>query len=124
MEGDSPLDDLEAVLGEVTLPDGVSIINGPISQLKPPAVVIRPDQPWLLPSAMCADEQRYVAIAVVSASTPADGVRKLYAIVKAIKNAVSGAWSWESVSAPVVDETTGSPLLAASVRLRYRNSEE
>lgn len=124
MEGDSPLDDLAAVLADVELPDGVSIISGPTSQLKPPAVVIRPDQPWLMPSAMCSDEQRYVAIAVVTASTPSDGVRKLYAIVKAIKNAVSGAWSWESVSAPVVDETTGVPLLAASVRLKYRNSEE
>lgn len=124
MEGDSPLDDLVAVLEDASLPSGTSIISGPRSQIKPDAVVIRPDNPWLVPSKFCADEQRYVAIAVVSASTPADGVRRIYAIVKAIKNAVSGAWSWESVSAPIIDETTGTPLLAASVRLKYNNSEE
>ena len=124
MEGDSPLDDLVSVLQDVTLPTGVSIISGPTSQLKPPAVVIRPDNPWLVPSKFCADEQRYVAIAVVTASTPADGVRKMYAIVKAIKNAVAGSWSWESVTAPVIDETTGTPFLAASVRLKYQNAEE
>ena len=124
MEGDSPLDDLASVLAGVSLPDGMSIISGPAKMLKPPAVVLRPDNPWLVPSAYCADEQRYVAIPVVSASTPADGVRKIYAAVKAIKNALTGAWSWESVAAPVIDETTGVPLLATTIRLKYQNSEE
>ena len=124
MEGDSPLDDLAAKLAAVTLPAGMSIISGPAAQLKPPAVVIRPDNPWLVPSQYCVDEQRYVAIPVVSASTPADGIRKIYAAVIAIKNALTDQWSWESVSAPVIDETTGFPLLAASIRLKYMNSEE
>lgn len=124
MEGASPLDDLAAKLADVDLPSGMSIITGPAAQLKPPAVVLRPDNPWLVPSKFCADEQRYVAIPVVSASTPADGVRKIYAAVKAIKNALTESWSWESVSAPIIDETTGVPLLAASVRLKYQNSEE
>ena len=124
MEGASPLDDLAAKLADVDLPAGMSIITGPAAQLKPPAVVLRPDNPWLVPSSYCADEQRYVAIPVVSASTPADGVRKIYAAVKAIKNALTESWSWESVSAPIIDETTGVPLLAASVRLKYQNSEE
>lgn len=124
MEGASPLDDLAAKLADVDLPAGMSIITGPAAQLKPPAVVLRPDNPWLVPSKFCADEQRYVAIPVVSASTPADGVRKIYAAVKAIKNALTESWSWESVSAPIIDETTGVPLLAASVRLKYQNSEE
>ena len=124
MEGDSPLDDLAALLADVDLPEGMSVISGPAAQLKPPALVLRPDNPWLVPSAFCNDEQRYVAIPVVSASTPAAGVRKIYAAVKAIKNALTGAWSWESVSAPVIDETTGVPLLAATIRLKYLNSEE
>jgi hypothetical protein len=124
VEGDSPLDDLRAQLEAVELPAGVSIIDGPTSQLKAPAVVIRPDEPWLVPSKFCADEQRYVAIAVVTASTPSDGVRKLYAVVKAIKNAVSGAWSWEAVSAPIIDQSTGTAFLVSSVRLKYNNSEE
>jgi hypothetical protein len=123
----TPLDGLaEAIEGE--LPSGVSIIVGPAPQLKPPALVLRPDNPWLIPSQYCADEQRYVAIAVVTASTPASGVRKMYAVIKALLpllgNTDLPGWSWESVSAPVIDETTGTPLLAASVRLKFQNSED
>ena len=125
MEGSTPLRDLAAKLAAIPeLDPDMSIITGPAPQLKPPAIVLRPDNPWLVPSKYCADEQRYVAIPVVTASTPADGVDMIYRAVLAIKNALTDAWSWESVSAPVIDETTGVPLLAASVRLKYQSSEE
>lgn len=125
MEGSTPLEDLAAKLAAIgELDPDMSIITGPAPQLKPPAIVLRPDNPWLVPKGYCQDEQRYVAIPVVTASTPADGVRKIYLAVLAIKNALTDAWSWESVSAPLIDETTGVPLLAASVRLKYMSSEE
>ena len=124
MEGATPLDDLREKLEDVGLPEGVSIIDGPTSQVKAPAVLIRPDEPWIVPSQYCVDEQRYLAIVAVSATTPRDGVRKMYDVVKAIKNAITGAWSWESVSVPLIDQSTGTAFLVASVRLKYRNSEE
>ena len=124
MEGATPLDDLREKLEDVGLPAGVSIIDGPTSQIKAPAVVLRPDEPWIVPSHMCVDEQRYLAIVVVVASSPRDGVRKMYAVVKAIKNALTEAWSWESVSVPLIDQSTGTAFLACSVRLKYLNSEE
>ena len=113
------------------LPAGTNLIDGPTPQLKPPAVVLRPDNPWLEPASpeanWCIDQQRYLAIPVVTASTPGDGVRVLYSVVKAIKNALAyehSPWSWESVSAPVVDESTGTAFLATSIRIKYLNSEE
>lgn len=125
MEGDSPLDDLASVLGDIELPEGFSIISGPTTaQIKPPAVVVQPDHPWIVPSQFCVDEQRYVVLAVVTASTPGDGVRKLYATMKAIKNAVSGAWSWEEVMGPRINEVSGTAFLAAAIRLKYLNTEE
>lgn len=121
----NPLDLLGELL-EPALPAGVSLIDGPTPQLKPPAVVLRPDNPWLEQSELgwCIDQQRYLAIPVVTASTPGDGVRVLYSVIQAVKAALVDPWSWESVSAPVVDESTGTAFLAASIRLKYLNSEE
>lgn len=104
----------------------VSVLDGPVDNLKPPAVVIRPDSPWIVPSKFCYDQQRYQAVMVVTASTPGDGRRMLYRISRAIRNAFEqdDGWSWESVSSPIVDQSTGSPYLAAGVRLIYSNTIE
>ena len=61
---------------------------------------------------------------VVAAATPRDGRRMLYAISRAIRESLTEGWSWEQVNAPIIDETTGVPYLAAAMRLLYRNTEE
>ncbi len=107
------------------LSGGVSIYPGPAPQIVPPAIVIRPAEPWMEPATFCKDLQRYHAIAVVSASTPRDGVAQLYEIIQAIKAALpEEGWDWETVGQPVIDESTGTAFLAAPVRLLYRNGED
>lgn len=111
------------------IPQGVSVYPGPASQLVPPAIVIRPDEPWIEDGgSFCDYLEHYVAIAVVSASSPEDGVASLYAIIRGIFTAIDEAdsgWSWVNAGLPVIDETTGTAFLAATVRLNYyRNSGE
>jgi len=106
------------------LSDGISIYPGPAPQIVPPAIVIRPAEPWIEPSTFCDGLERYHAIAVVTAATPRDGVAELYIIIQAIRDALVGdpgsKWDWESVGQPVIDESTGTAFLAAPVRLTYR----
>jgi hypothetical protein len=124
------MDPVDALVSEVSDAltaagiSGVSVVDGPRNQIKPPIVVIRPDNPWIVPDRFCADQQRYQAVMVVTAATPGDGRRMLYGIGKAIRAAMGMAWSWESITPPIVDESTGTPFLAAGVRLIYRNEEE
>jgi len=120
---DALVSDIDAALTAAGI-SGVSVTDGPRNQIKPPTVVIRPDSPWIVPDRFCADEQRYQAIMVVTAATPGDGRRMLYGIGRAIREAADGAWSWESITPPIIDESTGTPFLAAGVRLIYRNEEE
>jgi len=120
---DSLVPDIEAAIEDAGIV-GVSVLDGPVPSLKAPAVVIRPDTPWVVPSDFCWDEQRYQAVMVVSAATPGDGRRMLYHIGLAIRHALTEAWSWESINAPVLDTSTGTAYLAAAMRLLYRNTEE
>ena len=118
----------EQIRDETSLPVGVSVYDGPTNQLVPPAVVIRPDSPWLeVARQYCLDLQRYVAVAVVSASDASSGLSVLYRIqwaVRAATEALGNGWEWVSVGAPVIDQSTGSAYLAAPIRLEYRNSNE
>ncbi len=123
----TPSEDLSALLvASESLPVGVSVYGGPTNQIVPPAIVIRPDEPWIEPDAFCRDLQRYVAIVVVSAASPEDGTNKMYAIAQGVVDAVNEAgeatpWEWVSTGAPIIDESTGTAFLASSVRLKYRN---
>jgi len=120
-----PSEDLASALeASGALSDGVSIYPGPAPQIVPPAIVIRPAEPWIEPSTFCKGLERYHAIAVVSASTPRDGVDELYTIIRAIQEALPNTWDWETVGQPVIDESTGTAFLAAPVRLLYRNGED
>ena len=110
-----------------TLPEGVSVYSSPTNQLVPPALVIRPDNPWLEVSRdYCLDLQRYVAVAVVTASSPKDGMGKLYRIFWGVREALHTlpGWDWVNTGSPIIDESTGSAYLAAPIRLTYKNSEE
>jgi hypothetical protein len=110
-----------------TLPEGVSIYSAPTNQLVPPALVIRPDNPWVEVSRdYCLDQQRYVGVAVVTASSPQSGLSKLYAIFWGVREAIKSleGWDWVNIGSPVIDESTGSAYLAAPIRLTYKNSQE
>lgn len=93
-------------------------------QLQAPAIVLMPDDPWIAPHAFGYDQERYVAVAAVQASASREGgVNQLHDLVHHVIDAaisVPGV-AWEEVSAPVIDESTGTPFLAARVRLTYRN---
>jgi hypothetical protein len=96
-------------------------------QIEAPAIVLQPDEPWMTPSAYQYDQERYVAIAAVKASEGREtGVASLYALIRHVITKASGieGVSWEEASAPVIDESTGTPFLAARVRLTYRKCEE
>ena len=110
-----------------TLPEGVSIYSAPTNQLVPPALVIRPDNPWVEVSRdYCLDLQRYVGVAVVTASSPQSGMSKLYQILWGLRAALRTleGWDWVNMGSPVIDESTGSAYLAAPIRLTYKNSQE
>ena len=96
-------------------------VHGPRSQVVPPAVVIRPDEPWREPDRFCDDLQRYVAVAVARAASPEEAMAILYDLTSGIISSLPEGWEFVSVGAPVIDESTGVTLLAAPVRLSYRN---
>lgn len=96
-------------------------MHGPKSQIVPPAIVVRPDEPWREPDRFCDDLQRYVAVAVAKAATPEDAMGILYDLTSGIIAALPVGWEFVSVGPPIIDETTGTAFLAAPVRLSYRN---
>ena len=123
----TPIEGLSALLvASSGLPAGTSVYRGPTDNILAPAVVIRPDEPWVEPDRFCHDLQRYVAIVLVTASSPEDGIARLYEMARAIIEAVDAAesgWSWVSVGSALIDESTGAAFLAAPVRLQYRNGD-
>jgi hypothetical protein len=95
-------------------------VHGVRSQVAPDAIVVRPDEPWLEPDTYCVYLQHYIAVIVVSASTPDDGVERLYDIALKILDALPDTWEFVTVGAPIIDESTGTAFLAAPVRLNYK----
>lgn len=110
-----------ALMEDVDLPEGTSIYTVPDSKISPPAIVLRPDTPWIEQSGYCYDEEHYLAIAVVQASTPSDGIPLLRSMTLAIIGALTPPWDWVSADGPVVDNSTGIEYLANRLRLKYRN---
>jgi hypothetical protein len=98
----------------------VSVLAGPVPQLVPDAIMVRPDEPWIshLPR-FTGNLERYVAICATRVSAPAESMDKLYAMAGGVLDALTEGWAWESVSALAIDETTDTPLLVATVRLTY-----
>lgn len=112
---------------EDTLPTGVNVYRAPANQIVAPAVVLRPDNPWITPqdeATYCFDHERYVAIAVCRAATPKDALAMMRTIALNIIANLPAGWRFDTMSAPVLDETTGTAFLAASLRLSYFNTEE
>ena len=117
-----PAGDLAALIADIDdMPEGLSVYAAPSEKITAPAVVIRPDTPWISPDHFCYDLERYTAIAVVTANTPEEGISLLRSILLKIIAALVSPWNWVEAQGPVVDQSTGVPFLAARLRLTYSN---
>lgn len=103
--------------------EGWSLVSGPTAQVDAPSIVIRAETPWMVPGHYCHDTQRYAAVGVVSAATPADGEQVLYTMGLRVMDNLPAGWSFLGMDAPVVDESTGMAYLAAAIHLQYLNSD-
>ena len=112
---------IELLDGLEDLPSGLNLYSEPTEKIEAPAIVVRPDSPWMEPDRFCFDLEHYSAICVVTASTPGDGIALLRTLSLAIIAALVAPWDWVNVEAPLIDETTGVPFLANRVRLTYKN---
>jgi hypothetical protein len=119
----NPWEELAAYAATV-VPDDVSVHSTVTEKIDAPALVIRPDEPWREPSTFCLDLQRYVAVAVVTASAPDDGTGELYAIHSALLSNLPPGWNFVSATGITINETGSAPLLASALRLTYANSGE
>ncbi len=106
----------------------IDAVGGPAVNLYPapqehviaPAIVIRPDEPWITRGATFGmDTEHYVAVAVVTASSPGEGLAALHDLVHRVMAAEGDGWAFVSVGRAIVDEATGVPYLATPVRLTY-----
>lgn len=119
----SPVEDLAELLAEADgMPTGLNVYPYPVENVETPALVIRPDEPWLTVSRYCDHEEGYLVVAVVSASAPADGISLLRDMSLAIMAAMESPFEWLEASGPVIDETTGVPFLANRTRVSYKAS--
>ena len=118
----SPAEDLQGLLAGISgMPAGLNIYPAPTQKVVAPALVIRPDTPWISQDRFCYDLERYAVIAVVTASSPTDGIALLRDMFLRVIGALVSPWDWEQAEGPVIDETTGVPFLAARLRLTYKN---
>jgi hypothetical protein len=106
------------------LPEDWSILQGPVASLEANASVLRSDGDWITPATYCLDEQRYAAIPSVTASSPEDAERVLYAILRDMMDNLPEGWKFVSARQVVLDQSTGSPLLNAKMTLTYSNTEQ
>jgi hypothetical protein len=98
-----------------------NVYGAPVEQIAAPAVVLRPDEPWI--SKGRPEIERYMAIAVVTAASPSQGIAELHRIIHRILADVTAleGWGWSEAGTAIVDESTGAAFLAARVRLEYRD---
>jgi hypothetical protein len=114
----TPAEILAPVL-EAALP-GVNVYASPATSIKAPALVLRPDDPWIVPGpALGALTEAYLAIAVAPAGDPRSGMDTLRTILLEAIEALPPDWAHRSTGRPVLDESTGVPMLAAAARLMY-----
>src|SRR5262245_27065720 len=108
----TPAEDLAPLL-EAVLP-GVNVYPSLTNQVKPPAVVLVPDYLWLEPGpALGMTTEQWLAVAVVPAGDPRSGTAELHRIVLEVVDVLPDGWSLRDVGRPLVDESTGLPMLAA-----------
>lgn len=114
----TPAEELAEVL-EAALPD-VNVYAAPTLSIRAPAVVLRPDEPWLRPGrALGQLTEGYLAVAVAPAGDPRSGMDTLRSTLLAVIDELPEGWSLRDVGRPLLDESTGTPVLAAAARLSY-----
>ena len=122
----TPWDELADLLEADGRLDGVNVSATATDSVVPPAIVIRPDTPWITQddASFPNDAEHYAAILAVTASEPnalADGTPALHAMAHAVTDIARRAgWMLGEVSAPALDESI-SPMVTAVVTLTYNN---
>jgi hypothetical protein len=115
----TPGEQLAHVL-EMAMPT-VNVYPSMASQVKAPAVVLVPDDPWFVVGpAFGAFAEHWLAIACVPAADPRSGMDSLHGMLLRIEEVLPPAWALRDIGRPVLDESLGSPMLAAAARLTYR----
>jgi hypothetical protein len=113
----TPGDELAAVL---VLELNANVYPAPVSSIKAPAVVLRPDDPWIRPGrTLGALTEGWLAIAVAPAGDPRSGMDTLRSLLLGVIDALPEGWALTNTGRPIVDESTGVPMLAAAARLVY-----
>lgn len=114
----TPGDELAVVL-EAAIPDA-NVYPAPAQSIKAPAIVLRPDDPWIqLGRTLGAISEGWLAIAVAPAADPVSGMDTLRSLLLATIDALPDGWQLRDTGRPIVDESTGVPMLAAAARLTY-----
>ena len=99
-----------------------NLLAGLQATVAPPAIIIRPDTPWIAQGEGFRFElERYAAVLVSAASTPDQAQAELYAMALVVLEAASDqGWDWTALDPITLDETTGTPLLVAVAHLTYK----
>jgi hypothetical protein len=118
----NPWDEFAA---RITEPDGTNVYPAMAEQIIAPAIVIVPNDPWFQSTAFQYDTEAYLAICLVEASAPADGLDKLHTLVHAVREANGEGWEVGDVSgvrsASLPDDSTR--YLGAWVQVTFRSCE-
>ena len=97
-----------------------NVYAAPGSSIKAPAVVLRPDDPWIRPGpALGMLSEGWLAVAVAPAGDPKSGMDTLRSLLLGVIEALPEGWQLRDTGRPIVDESTGVPMLAAACRLTY-----
>lgn len=117
-----PWDDFAA---RISAPEGTNIYPAMAEQIMAPAIVIVPDDPWIQSTAYSYDTERYLAICLVEASAPQDGLAKLHALVHAVREAGDAGYEIGDVSGvratSIPDD--GTHYLGSWVSFTFRNCD-
>ena len=110
------------------LPDvaGVNVYRyPPAGAIVVPAIVYRPDQPWIdRRASFKVWAENYVAVCIVLASSGQSGIAQLYDMALQIKQAIDSDralsdWEWHGAGGIVRTEQAGLEYLACAVQLTY-----
>lgn len=101
--------------------DTIGWYSSPPSQLHTPAIVWRPDQPFITPEGGTFETvtEQWLAVSVVAVGDEATAMNRLAAVVFALLAYIDPHPSaiWDRVDGPYLDDTTGTPVLTAAAHI-------
>lgn len=89
----------------------------------PPAVVLRPDEPWLEPGGYGWDDENFVALCVVGAANP-EATSQLHELARQVIEVTNGPYFYKESSEPFVYQQVGIDLLAMRIRITFSGVPE